>query len=110
MLGFILMIDEFNAANGATQFWPGSHRRLDIPPLQSILGSEIVPACAPRGTMLVYTGSVWHGHGANRSDRPRRSIQGAYIPRNATGFGLASRMPARTKERIGPLAGYLIAD
>jgi hypothetical protein len=52
---------------------------------------------------------VWHGHGANSTERPRRSIQGAYIRRNARGFALKERMLPETLERIGPRARELLA-
>jgi hypothetical protein len=108
MLGFILMIDPFTSENGATRFWPGSHRRSIVEP-RSIPDSELVSACGPRGAVVLYNGSVCHGHGPNHTDRPRRSIQGAYIRRSAAGFGLASRMNSQARERIGPLANYLIS-
>lgn len=66
-------------------------------------------ACGPAGSMIVYDGSVWHGHSANRSGEPRRSIQGAYLRRDATsGFNLAARMRPETLARIGPLARHLL--
>ena len=104
MLGFIVMIDEFHSANGATRFLPGSHRAVE----PSGAG-EAVPACGPAGSIIVYNGSVWHGHGANTTDQPRRSIQGAYIRRDATGFDLAARMLPETLGRISPLARHLLA-
>jgi len=107
MLGFILMLDEFTPENGATRFLPGSHE--DPNAVESAPESDLVPACGDRGRMVVYHGSVVHGHGPNLTDRPRRSIQGAYVPRGARGFGLAERMTPGTRARIGELAAYLIA-
>jgi len=108
MLGFILMLDRFTAENGATRFLRGSHTHaMDA---RSVLESDLVPACGDRGCMVVYHGAVVHGHGSNATDRPRRSIQGAYIPRDAQGFGLAERMTTDTRARIGGLAEYLIAS
>jgi ectoine hydroxylase-related dioxygenase (phytanoyl-CoA dioxygenase family) len=104
MLGFIVMLDAFTPDNGATRFWPGSQHAVEQPP-----SSESVPACGPAGSIIVYNGSVWHGYGANATDLPRRSIQGAYIRRNAEGFGLAARMRPETLRRMGPLARYLLA-
>jgi ectoine hydroxylase-related dioxygenase (phytanoyl-CoA dioxygenase family) len=104
MLGFIVMIDAFRADNGATRFVPGSQHAAEQPP-----AADAVSACGPAGSIIVYNGAVWHGAGPNATDRPRRSIQGAYIRRNATGFPLAARMLPETVARIAPLARYLLA-
>jgi ectoine hydroxylase-related dioxygenase (phytanoyl-CoA dioxygenase family) len=104
MLGFIVMIDEFRADNGATRFVPGSQLAGERPS-----APEVVAACGPAGSIIVYNGSVWHGAGANTTDLPRRSIQGAYIRRDATGFPLAARMLPETLARLGPLALELLA-
>jgi hypothetical protein len=43
-------------------------------------------------------------------NQPRRSIQGAYIGRDAkSGIDLPARMRPETLGRIGPLAKYLLA-
>ncbi|MFP6729522.1 MAG: phytanoyl-CoA dioxygenase family protein [Alphaproteobacteria bacterium] len=56
---------DFTAETGATRVIPGSHLWDD----QRIPGAddEIVQAVMPRGSCLIYLGSVWHGGGANRS-------------------------------------------
>src|SRR5262245_47678388 len=108
MIGFIVMIDDFRKENGATCFLPGSHLS-SCEANESLREMDLVPACGPSGSVIVYNGSVLHGHGPNETNEPRRSIQGAYIRRDATGFDLASRMCVETKERIGSLARYLIA-
>jgi ectoine hydroxylase-related dioxygenase (phytanoyl-CoA dioxygenase family) len=115
MVGFIFMVDEFRNDNGATRFVPGSHRWREVPTeLQSGDRKADYPgqvlACGPAGSMIVFNGSVWHGHSANGSDLPRRSIQGAYIRREAaSGENLPARMLPQTLSRIGPLARYLLA-
>jgi Phytanoyl-CoA dioxygenase (PhyH) len=103
MLGFIFMVDEFRADNGATCFLPRSQGARELP-----TASGIVQACGPAGSMILYNGSIWHGHGANRTRRPRRSIQGAYIRRTLESSGTL-RCRTRTLERIGTLAKYLLA-
>ena len=108
MLGFILMIDEFRQENGATLFAPGSHKLTSPNPVKSVGMPDLPPACGPAGSVIVYNGSVVHGHGSNQTDHPRRSIQGSYVRRDAAGFDLASRVRPETRERISPLAGYLI--
>jgi ectoine hydroxylase-related dioxygenase (phytanoyl-CoA dioxygenase family) len=105
MVGFIWMIDDFTPENGATCFLPGS-QGMDPAPATSTVAS----ACGPAGSVIVFNGAVWHGHGANRTDSPRRSIQGAYIRRTAISReNLPSRMQPETLDRIGPLAKYLLA-
>src|SRR6266481_8116777 len=77
MVGFIFMVDEFRDDNGATRFVPGSHLWSAVP--RDLTGQVL--ACGPAGSMIVFNGSVWHGHTENRSGKPRRSLQGAYIRR-----------------------------
>ncbi len=114
LLGFILMVDEFRPDNGATRFVPGSHRRADILaggiPETALVDAEQVPACGAAGSLLVFNGSTWHGHGTNISSAPRRSLQGAYIPRGGrAGTAFGSRMQPATRARLIPLAQYLLA-
>jgi len=105
MLGFIYMIDEFTAENGATCFIPRSQG------METPAGSfSLVRACGPAGSVIVFNGSVWHGHGPNKTDTPRRSIQGAYIRRSEiSSADLPSRMLPQTLDRIDTLAKYLLA-
>jgi ectoine hydroxylase-related dioxygenase (phytanoyl-CoA dioxygenase family) len=114
MIGFILMVDEFRRDNGATRFVPGSHEWPAVPdglvndPRADYEGHAV--ACGPAGSVIVYNGSVRHGHTANTSGEPRRSIQGAYIRREVrSGGNLPARMRPETLVRIGPLARYLLA-
>jgi len=114
MVGFIFMVDEFRSDNGATGFIPGSHNRSTVSDklrndAQADDENRIL-ACGPAGSMIVYNSSVWHGHTANSSDKPRRSIQGAYIRREAqSGVNLIERMRPETLARISPLAKYVLA-
>jgi ectoine hydroxylase-related dioxygenase (phytanoyl-CoA dioxygenase family) len=108
MVGFIFMMDEFRRDNGATLFAPGSHES------QASAADEaperLTVACGPAGSVIVYNGSVWHGHGTNETGEPRRSIQGAYIRREEkSGIDLRSRMRPETLERISALGKYLLA-
>jgi hypothetical protein len=114
MVGFIFMVDEFRRDNGATRFVPGSHEWATVPgdlmsdPTADCDGQ--IQACGPAGSVIVYNGSVWHGHAANSTDKPRRSIQGAYIRREAqSGINLPARMRPETLARISPLAKYVLA-
>jgi len=55
----------------------------------------------------VYNGSVRHGHGANAGSDGRRSVQGAFIRRDATGWIDEAEIGEATRNRIAPLARYL---
>jgi Phytanoyl-CoA dioxygenase (PhyH) len=79
LVGFIFMVDEFRLENGATRFIAGSQDG-PRPPADA----PACDACGPAGSLLIFDGTTWHGHGANRTDTPRRSIQGAFIPQNHT--------------------------
>ena len=86
LLSFILMVDEFRPDNGATRFVPGSHLRPGKPADSISDGRADHPgqalACGPAGSLLIFNGSAWHGHTANTSSCVRRSLQGAFIPRD----------------------------
>jgi ectoine hydroxylase-related dioxygenase (phytanoyl-CoA dioxygenase family) len=113
MIGFIFMVDEFRSDNGATRFIPGSHNWPTVPdelrdaPLADY-ENQIV-ACGTAGSVIVYNGSVWHGHTGNSSGESRRSIQGAYIRREArSASNLPERMRPDTLARIGSIARYVL--
>ena len=114
LLGFILMVDDFRPDNGTTRFVPGSHRWSATPEdtmldVRAAHEAEVL-ACGPAGALLVFNGSAWHGHTANTSSWPRRSIQGAFIPRGgraATDF--AARMQPATRARLSSLAHAVLA-
>jgi len=114
MVGFILMVDEFRPDNGATRFVPGSQTWSAVPedvmPDRRADHDGQVLACGRAGSMIVFDGSAWHGHAANTSGEPRRSLQGAFIPREArAGIDLPARMQPETLARIGALARYVLA-
>ena len=114
LAGFILMIDEFRTDNGATRFVPGSHRwpndpEVVMPDRRADHDGQVL-ACGPAGSLLVFNGSAWHGHTANASGGPRRSLQGAFIPRDGrAGTDFSARMRPETLARLAPLARYVLA-
>ena len=105
LLGFIVMVDEFREDNGATRFVSGSHR---AEPTSAREGNQRPDdgahalACGEPGSVIVYLGSTWHGYSANSSGKPRRSIQGAYIPRGGT--AAVQWRPRMSPEALGRLS------
>jgi len=114
IVGFIVMVDAFDPENGATRFVPGSHLTLRDP--RELLSDPTnvhagqILACGSAGSMIIFNGSVWHGHTANRSRRRRRSLQGHFIPRHAqSSVDHAGRLRPEVLGRIGNVAKYVLA-
>src|SRR5947209_12744404 len=64
-------LDDFTEANGATRVVPGSHLWTDRLPVDA---DETVTVTMPAGSVLFILGNLWHGGGANRTDRPRLGV------------------------------------
>jgi len=62
---------DFTLENGATRIVPGSHLWNDE---RQPSDSEIVQAEMTAGSVLIYTGSLIHGGGANQSNSPRSGV------------------------------------
>jgi hypothetical protein len=71
----IWAMTDFTAENGATRVVPGSHRFADRLQLGE---ADTVPAEMERGSVLFYTGSLYHGGGANRSSGTRIGVNLTY--------------------------------
>ncbi|MGH3209280.1 MAG: phytanoyl-CoA dioxygenase family protein [Trebonia sp.] len=75
MITALWALDDFTAANGATRIAPGSqHRPAGKPP-----AAEAVPAEMPAGSVLLFSGRLYHGAGANTAARPRLGVVIDYI-------------------------------
>jgi len=71
----IWAMNDFTEANGATRVIPGSNKLADKLQFQA---SDTVPAEMPAGSVVFYTGSLYHGAGANRSDQVRYGLNLTY--------------------------------
>jgi hypothetical protein len=71
----IWAMTDFTEQNGATRLIPGSQ---DWPIDHGHRIDETVPAEMRKGSCLLYTGKVYHGGGANRSDTTRTALNITY--------------------------------
>jgi ectoine hydroxylase-related dioxygenase (phytanoyl-CoA dioxygenase family) len=111
-------LDDFSEENGATRVVRGSHRWIDERPGPT---TETVGVTMPAGSAMLYVGSLWHGGGANHSERPRRGVVLHYavswirpvenhvlaVPRD-----VVQGLPERLQELLGynlypPFLGYV---
>jgi ectoine hydroxylase-related dioxygenase (phytanoyl-CoA dioxygenase family) len=71
----IWAMTDFTELNGATRLMPGSQ---SLPNDFDHAVDETVPAEMTKGSCLLYTGKVYHGGGANRSDTTRVGLNITY--------------------------------
>ena len=100
--------DDFTQVNGATRLVPGSHRWTDRRPDE---GTKVTIAEMPAGSVMFYVGTLWHGGGANRSDRPRLGVVLEYAaswlrPQENHVLGVPPEIVATLPERLQELLGY----
>ncbi|HSJ96223.1 MAG TPA: phytanoyl-CoA dioxygenase family protein [Myxococcota bacterium] len=71
----IWAMTDFTARNGATRVIPGSHRFADKLEFRE---ADTEPAEMRAGSVLFYTGALYHGGGANRSEATRIGVNLTY--------------------------------
>src|SRR3954468_11671717 len=103
-------LDDFTAANGATRLVPGSHQWNDRMPTAS---DPLVTATMPAGSVMFYVGRIWHGGGANATDRPRLGVILEYVaswlrPQENHLLAVPREVAAELPERLQELLGYNI--
>lgn len=68
-------VTDYTEEMGATRIVPGSHRlKSDL----QFAPEDTVAAEMPRGSVLIFSGKLYHGGGANRSDRVRKALDLGY--------------------------------
>jgi ectoine hydroxylase-related dioxygenase (phytanoyl-CoA dioxygenase family) len=110
MISAIWALDDFTAANGATRVVPGSHLR----PAGKPTAAEAIPAAMPAGSVLLFSGRLYHGGGANYSTRPRLGVVIDYVqpwlrPCEAHTLGVLGADPAQVRglpPRLLELLGF----
>lgn len=101
-------LTDFTEENGATRLIPGSHR-LPNPDYGGDYAS--VPGEMAKGSVLVWDGALWHGGGANRTDRRRMGVAMNYCAgfirqQENQQLGLAPELVKTFEPRLQELVGY----
>jgi ectoine hydroxylase-related dioxygenase (phytanoyl-CoA dioxygenase family) len=104
-------LDDFTEANGATHVVPGSHRWVDERPAPE---TRTVRAVMPAGSVMFFVGSVFHGGGANTTDRPRLGVileyAAGWLRQQENHILAVPKSTVRTlPQRLQELLGYNIA-
>jgi ectoine hydroxylase-related dioxygenase (phytanoyl-CoA dioxygenase family) len=72
----IWALDDFTASNGATEVIPGSHSwASDLPQGED---ERRIPVTMPAGSAVIFSGTLWHRGGANRSSARRLCVSPQY--------------------------------
>lgn len=104
------MLNDFDADNGSTELVPGSHLSGAHPRPGDQADYEIVQPEGPAGTLMVFDGRLWHGTGANTSDRERIGVLVTFCApqfrqqeNQVLGFDRAlwDEVPEKLKSRMG---------
>jgi ectoine hydroxylase-related dioxygenase (phytanoyl-CoA dioxygenase family) len=104
-------IDPFTEDNGATELIPFSHIWQDERPAAN--DPRAVTALMPAGSVLIFTGTLYHRGGANRSTAPRLAITPQYCQpwlRQLENMVLAvpPEQAARLSTQVQALLGYSV--
>ena len=102
-------LTEFTEENGATRIIPGSHLADRSPDYGAPY--ESIAAEMPRGSVLVWHGSLWHGGGANRSGERRVGVAMNYCAgwirqQENQQLGLSPALVETFPRRLRELVGY----
>ncbi|HSP96905.1 MAG TPA: phytanoyl-CoA dioxygenase family protein [Candidatus Dormibacteraeota bacterium] len=102
-------LTDFTDANGATRIVPGSHKWAELP---DYFGKhDSIPAEMPKGSVMVYNGSLWHGGGSNRTSARRIGVAMNYCAgfirqQENQQLGIPREIAAQFTPRLQELVGY----
>ena len=104
-------LSDFTEANGATRLIPGSHLADSSPDYGAPYDS--IPAEMPRGSVLVWHGSLWHGGGANTTVERRIGLAMNYCAgyvrqQENQQLGIPREVAAGFDDRLQQLCGYSV--
>ncbi|NKB71725.1 MAG: hypothetical protein GKR89_32015 [Candidatus Latescibacteria bacterium] len=68
------LLDDFSPENGGTRFVRYSHRSRVKPPADLESHPQEIRLSAPKGSVFLFNGALWHAAGANRTARQRIAL------------------------------------
>ena len=68
------LLDDFTPENGGTRHVPGIHLQRIKPPPGTTHHPDEVRLSAPKGSVFLFNGAIWHSAGANKTDRQRIAL------------------------------------
>ena len=68
------LLDDFTPENGGTRHVPGIHRQQIKPPPGTTHHPDEVRLSAPKGSVFLFNGAIWHSAGANQTDEKRVAL------------------------------------
>ncbi|KAL5583886.1 hypothetical protein FOVSG1_015237 [Fusarium oxysporum f. sp. vasinfectum] len=71
----MISLDEYTEFNGSTVVVPKSH---EWGPDPTPSRAQAVPVIMPRGSIVFFLGTLWHGGGQNKSNKERRALTVQY--------------------------------
>jgi ectoine hydroxylase-related dioxygenase (phytanoyl-CoA dioxygenase family) len=102
-------LTDFTEANGATRIMAGTHLAASSPDF--VTAYDSIPAEMPKGSVLIWHGSLWHGGGANATDTRRTGIAMNYCAgfirqQENQQLGIPRAVAVTFEPRLRELVGY----
>jgi len=115
MANTMVLVTDNSPENGGTRLIPGSHKwpKIDYKIANSSKYQEMAKSItAPKGSVIVWEGRVWHGNGLNRSGAVRSNISIAYLqswirPQENSQYSVREEVIKRLTERQKAVLGFV---
>ena len=109
-MNILWFLDDVTEANGGTRVFPGSHE-VHVGPDDIFVSDGTVAAEGPAGSAMVFDTRLWHGTGANRTDKRRHVIITLFYrawmrPQINPWTSIHPRVSAKFDETLKTLFGY----
>src|SRR5690606_17321438 len=102
-VGWLLALDDFTDANGATYCLPGSQTRIN-PPSDSEFQDKAIRWYPRAGDAVLFNARLWHAGGENRTDQARHALTmdvcRSYMRQR---FDYPRLVPAEKVAELGPV-------